>query len=247
MRVLLSLWCLILLAKFNVLGQARGYLTELDVGCPNPRRYPDPRAPGGVRLERCRKNSCGHCGPKIALTTVNAMALSPLSQEGWITWPDPVDDPWAAARELSRGARCVVRRLRSSRPAVGAAWTVERSEAGRPHVHLVTRGGAVAAGRFREICSEAGLGRASIQAAERPTIQSCRYLLKTAMPVAGESVAEAATRLDQYLGLNAGRMVQTEGPFWRGPRGEPLTGIRKARSEARRAWLRTRDWEALEP
>ena len=208
------------------------YYTPETVRCPRPRRYLDPRAPGGVRLERCHTNRCGFCGQQRILETVGAMAMAPVVQAAWISWPGSIDDVETVAAQLRRGVRKTIARL-----SISGAWAIELSPTGRPHAHLVTRGRSVQPWVFERECRRAGMGAASIEPVLMQAWPACRYLLKTGIANHGDSIEEARQRLESYLAPNAGRVVQTEGRFWRDPSGRPLANVVAARKVARRLRL----------
>ena len=212
------------------------YYTPETVRCLRPRRYLDPHAPGGVRLERCHTNWCGFCGQQRILETVGAMAMAPLVQAAWVSWPGAIDDLEAVAVQLRRGVRKTVAQL-----GIAGAWAIELSPGGRPHAHVVTRGRPVQGWVFERACRRGGLGVASIESVQVQPWPTCRYLLKSGIAGHGESIEEARVRLEVFLGLNAGRLVQTQGGFWRDPSGRPLANVVVARKLARRLRLDERE------
>jgi len=205
-----------------------------ELACLTPRAYPDARMPDGIRFEACRRNTCVVCAPQKILSLAHAIALSPLSQAGFITLAT-FDDPLEAARRLRQGANAAFRWLhREHGLTVPRATIVELSPTGRPHVHVLTRKPAVPPRLFTEACSSAGMGLSNIEAVRRPPIALSRYLYKTVLPAFGEPLVADEGDLASFLELNGNRLIGTRGAFWLDREGTVLDGSVEAMKAARR-------------
>jgi hypothetical protein len=211
----------------------RGHL----IRCVLPRAYPDPRAPNGVRFEGCGRNTCPTCVLEKILTLIHAINLFPLTQSGVVTLaPDHEDDHLACAKRLRTGTNAAFRSAKAETGVlVPRATIVEVSEAGRVHLHLVTRGSKLSRTLFTDACRKAGLGFADLQRVGSPSALS-RYLYKSVLPPHGEPLIADERALKTFLGLNAGRVINTRGPFWVDRDGAVLGSSVEACKMVHREW-----------
>lgn len=207
--------------------------------CPNPRKYDDPRADGGVRYEPCGRSSCTVCAAQKVLTLIKAINLAPLAQSGVVTLPD-ADLGWtAAARLLRSGTNAAFRFVRQETGiVVPRATIIEVSDAGRVHLHVVTRGRIVSPDLFAHACIAAGLGFADLQRVRYPKTIA-RYVFKTILPPPGQPLIAEPTALTTFRLVNAGRLINTRGQFWIDRHGTPLGSAADAVKIVHRDWRRS--------
>lgn len=186
----------------------------------------------------CRRLACPYCGPRITLSTVKAIELAAPRSSGVVTLP-PDKTPSGDRARLSTFAR-VLSSVAASLRAGGSIWeyvfVVELSERLQPNVHFLQRGDEVEGPHFRRALAAAG-GRGDLQRI-RHLARLSRYVLK--LPLAGLDLpgVDAGAAMDLHLLLNGGRLIHASRRFFVDAKGVPLTGVRAARAEARRAGTR---------
>jgi hypothetical protein len=125
---------------------------------------------------------------------------------------------------------------------VPRAQIVERSPADLPHLHVVTRKPDVDTDLFERACGREGLGVSRIQRVREEPRAMARYAYKSVLPAPGEEFMADPSVLEDFLVLNAGRVIHTRGEFWIQDRsGVVFPNASEAYKAARREWRRGRD------
>jgi hypothetical protein len=214
--------------------------------CPDPRRYPDSRASDGIRVEPCRRTSCPTCGLVKVITLLQAICLFPLGQSGVVTLaPDDEGDRLACTKLLRTGTNAAFRSVKAETGvSVPRATILEVSEVGRVHVHVLTRGPSLSRSLFADACRQAGLGFADLQPVRSPSAIT-RYLYKSVLPPHGEPFVADGLALETFLALNAGRLINTRGPFWVDRDGTVLGNCVEACKMVYREWRGSHGPEVL--
>lgn len=198
--------------------------------CPTPRGHR--LTPDGPRPRPCGRLACGHCGPRVALSTVKAIELTRPHAAGVVTLPAlrlPPTDP-ARLKAFARVLGAVAADIRGDGSEWEYAWVLELSKAGIPNAHFFQIGSDVSSLRFRRALARAG-GQGDLQPIRHLRILA-RYVLK--LPLAGldRPDVDAAAAMDLHLRLNGGFLLHASRRFWRS--GDlVLAGVRAARREAR--------------
>jgi hypothetical protein len=206
--------------------------------CPTPRAYPDPRMPGGVRYEPCRRNTCPSCVLVRVLQLIAAMALVPLRQFGYVTAPEEFSDLRTAGSTLRRRTNAAFRDVEDAigHP-IARAEMAELSESGRPHLHVATRGPVIRPAEFQAACARHALGYADLQRV-RQSRATARYMFKTILPGPDEEFIAGELELRDFLDLGAGRLLHTHHDFWVDVDGTVLGDAEEAIKAAAREWRR---------
>lgn len=211
--------------------------------CPySPSAYFDDVA-GAYWPTSCKRVTCPFCGPRIAykLAGAVALALGPGSGAGLLTLRAPQEalprDAAGIWRTFAPLIHSFLGEIDDSGVDFRAAYVVERSQAGRAHVHLVHWGDRlVRASEFAAAGRAVGLGYADSQPV-RTRVGLARYILKAPLHTFDLAPAPAEALLLDFKALNGARLIHTSGasgPFWRDGWGNPIRGgVRKARA---RAW-----------
>jgi len=209
-------------------------------GCPN--------ATGSTWLDRrtgerkpraCGRLRCPFCGPRLALSTANAIVLAaPSCSAVLTTWgSDLPSEPELLFRLFVKSVNATAAELRSGGRTWEYCWTLEVSSTGIPNAHVLAWGDPVAPARFSRVAISAGVRWGDVQPIRHLPLLA-RYVLK--LPLAPLDLGldgEACMAL--HLTLNGGKLLHSSRRFWRnGARGLP--GVRVARAVARRSHRRGR-------
>jgi hypothetical protein len=202
--------------------------------CPTSTGFWIDRTTGERRPRPCRRLQCSYCGPRLALSTANAIVLATPHSSGVMTsWgPDVPTDAAGLFALFVRAANAVAHDLRSEGREWEYCWTLELSETGIPNAHVLAWGDPVTSARFRRAAIDAGMRWGDLQPIRHLPILA-RYVLK--LPLAPLDLGldgEACMAL--HLALNGGRLVRSSRRFWRNG-GQQLSGLREARVAARKA------------
>lgn len=202
--------------------------------CPTPTGFWIDRPTGERRLRPCRRLRCPYCGPRLALSTANAIVLAePHSSAVITTWgPNVPKDPEQLFRVFVQAVNAVAYDLRSEGREWQHCWTLELSETGIPNAHVLAWGDRVTPARFRRAAIDAGMKWGDLQPIRHLPILA-RYIVKLALaPLDLGLDGEVCMAL--HLALNGGRLVRSSRRFWRNG-GQELSGLREARVAARKA------------
>jgi hypothetical protein len=194
-------------------------------------------ATGELRPARCSSYVCGWCGPRLALATVEALVLAEPHTSAVLTFRHSLADRGRPAEEgfaaFHRSLGSLAAGLRKTGHVWEAAWLVELSPRGIPHVHLLQSGTTVPLSVLSHEATAAGFGWARSQPI-RHLRTIARYVMKA--PLRGLDLGpSAATKvMRQHLELNGGWLIRWTRCFWRAADGSELHGVRRARIDALR-------------
>jgi hypothetical protein len=203
--------------------------------CPTPTGFWIDRTTGERRSRPCRRLRCPYCGPRLALSTANAIVLAtPHSSAVITTWGPAVPrDPEQLFRVFVRAVNVIAYDLRSEGREWEYCWTLELSETRIPNAHVLQWGSTVSGARFRRSAIDAGMKWGDLQPIRHLPILA-RYTLK--LPLAPLDLGlDGEACMSLHLALNGGRLVRSSRRFWRNGAHETLSGLREARVAARRA------------
>jgi hypothetical protein len=203
-------------------------------GCPTPRGYGLDLASHERQPRSCGRLACPHCGPRRALSTANAIAMSSPCWSGVLTvWGGTTPEETADLfRLFARSVAEVVSSLRSGGRVLEYCWVLELSSSRIANAHILMWGDPVQRGQFRAAAAAAGMRWGDVQPIRNVAVMA-RYVLKLPLaPLDRGLDGKACMRL--HLDLNGQRLVHSSMRFWRDGDGRCLTGVRAARSEARR-------------
>jgi hypothetical protein len=189
--------------------------------------------------DRCKRQTCLVCGPRIAFATAGAIALA--EPERLVRY-SLVGEDWQTIRSRLFRVRY---RVRQDGFRWEEAYHVERNPKGTGHhVHAYQHGEFVPQARLQELCRREGLGYPDIRSFRTTGELGAAYGLKAATGY-GLKDAQRPEALVEYLRLNGGRLVHTSRAFWRdGQNGGRIRGVRSARHVAQVRRYGSRDWEA---
>jgi hypothetical protein len=183
----------------------------------------------------CLSYRCGHCGPRLALATVAAIELAGPHSSMVFTFRSSLSSRDPRRREdfvaFNDALKRLTHRVRSEGYEWEAAWIVEVSPRGIPHVHLLQSGSKVPLTKLMAAANEAGFSWAQAQPI-RHLRTIARYVLKAPLRGLDLPLTQATQAMHHHLGLNGGWLMRYTGQFWRAPDGRILRGVRLARMEA---------------
>lgn len=202
-------------------------------GCPNVSSYwLDPRT-GERRPRPCRLLACGYCGPRLALSTANAIVLArPESSAVLTVWgPDTPTNPERLFRMFAKAIPSIASKLRADGRALEYVWVLELSQTRIANAHVLLRGARPSRHILRAVAIDAGMRWGDVQPI-RHLSTLARYILK--LPLAPLDLGlDARACMELHLRLNGRRLVHASRRFWRDADGKTLTGVRAARTVAR--------------